>query len=273
MQPETPIQILFRFTFPMATALLAACSGDDASNLPDAGPGADAPAADAPSSDGPPVSTAALRLADVVIASPGASGTGFGDPQRAVNGIKGGGLSGGSVDVYSLSLLPALNQSITLGWSNNGRLANGPGADLVIFENGFDTSVGPFMDLIAVEVSRDGVTWRPLARDYVTADETVYVRDRAAWVGFAGKTPVLYDTTANPVNPFDAALAGGDQLDLETVTGTDAEAAAIRAEGVTQVRLIAAPSLINPDTGALFVRDSFANGADLDGMIGRYVTP
>lgn len=253
-------------------SLAPACSGDDELALdPDAGPDAGSDAGPDAAPDGPPAGARAVRLADRVIAAPGASGSGFGDPQRAVNGVKGGGLTNGSVDVYSLNLPPAQNTSITLGWSGGRRLANGPGADLVVFENGFDTAQGPFMDLIIVEVSRDGVTWRALAHDYVTPDESLYVRDRAAWVGFAGKSPVLYDTTANPVDPFDAALAGGDQLDLENVVGDDAEAAAIRAQGVTQLRLVAAPAVTNPDTNAPFVRDTFSNGADLDGVIGRYV--
>lgn len=260
------------FFLSLSLCSAVACGGDDAFEPgPDAAPDGGLDAGPDAAPDAPPTPNGIVRIADVVVAAPGASGTGFGDPQRAVNGIKGGGRENGSVDVYSLNYPPAQNTSITLGWSGGARLTNGPGNDLVIFENGFDTSVGPFMDLIVVEVSRDGVTFRPIAHDYVTPDETVYVRDRAAWVGFAGKSPVLYDTTANPVDPFNAELAGGDQLDLDNVVGTDAEAAAIRAEGVTQIRLIAAPAATNPDTGAPFVRDSFANGADLDGVIGRYV--
>lgn len=211
-----------------------------------------------------------VRLADVVIEAPGASGSGFGDPMNAVNGVRGGGPYNGSLDVYSLAFPPALNQSITLGWSS-GRLANGPGADLVVFENPFLTQQGAFMDLVIVEVSRDGSTWRELAHDYVTADETIYVREPDAWVGFAGKTPVLLDTMTHPVDPFDAAAAGGDAFDLDMVVGDDAEAIAIRAEGVTQVRLVTARARTNPDTAAPFVVDSFSNGADIDGVFGRYV--
>ncbi|HEY0189725.1 MAG TPA: hypothetical protein VGC42_01295 [Kofleriaceae bacterium] len=37
------------------------------------------------------------------------------------------------------------------------------------------------------------------------------------------------------------------------------------------VRRVSASSQINPDTGAIYVHDSVANGPDIDGMYGRYV--
>ena len=245
-----------RALLPIA-ALLAAC-GDDATSPLDASIDAVADA-----------EVSFVQAADTVLDAPGASGQGFGDPTKAVNGVHGGGAENGSVDVYSLRFPPAANQWITLGWSA-GRLANGPGNDLVVFENPFDTSQGPFMDLVIVEVSRDGVNFRPLAHDYVTTDETVYVRQLTAWVGFAGKTSVAFDSDTT-VDPFDRAASGGDQFDLDDIVGDDAEAVAMRADGITQVRLVTAPSRINPDTGALYVADEYSNGADIDGVFGRYL--
>jgi hypothetical protein len=218
--------------------------------------------------DGPPLATG-VKLADIVVDAPGASGTGTGDPMRAINGVRGGGSDAGGADVYSMGY--GANHSITLAWSA-GKLANGPGADLVVFENPFDEAGGGvFMDLIIVEVSRDGTTWRALPYHYDNAIKNVYVPDPAAWVGFAGKTPVLLNVDTNPVDPFDPAAAGGDSFDLDDVSGSDAEATAIRTDGVSYVRLTTAPSQINPDTNANYVHDSLANGADLDGMYGRYV--
>ena len=239
------------------TIVLAACGEPPAGEAPDAA---------GPDGGAPPV----VRLADVVVAAPGASGEGYGDPARAVNGVRGGGAGAGGLDVYSLAFPPAENVSITLGWTD-GLLRNGPGDDLAVFENPFEIAGGVFMDLIVVEVSRDGVAWRALAHDYVTVDETVYVPDPAAWQGFAGRTPVLLHAEDNPVDPFDRAAAGGDGLDLEDVVGDDPEADAIRAEGIRQVRLVVAPSRENPDTGDPYVRDAIASGADLDGVYGRYV--
>jgi hypothetical protein len=212
-----------------------------------------------------------VRLADTVVSAPGATGSGFGDPARAVNGVRGAGARAGSLDVFSRGFLPGQNDHITLAWSG-GRLRNGPGTDLVVFENPFLISGGgSFMDLMIVEVSIDGVEFRALAHDYIAADPAVYRNNPAFWPGFAGRMPVLLHAETNPVDPFNAALAGGDQFDLDTVVGNDGLAMAIRANGVRFVRLVCAPARVNPDTGARYVRDAISNGGDVDGMYGRYV--
>jgi hypothetical protein len=248
--------------------LLAAC-GDHAAVL-------DAPVVtlDTPSLDASPDATVhpdastvgPVRLADVVVAAPGG-----GDTSNAVDGVQGGGADNGSMDVYSLGYTPEVNDSITLAWSN-GKLSNGAGDDFAVFENPFAISGGGvFMDLIIVEVSRDGTTWRELAHDYTSPNQNVYSTDPMYWQGFAGKTPVLLNDVTNPVDPFDRAAAGGDGFDLDNVVGTDAEAVAIRANGVRYVRLVSAPARINPHTNAKYLHDSISNGADIDGVYGRYV--
>lgn len=251
-----------------AAALLAAACGDPAAIAPDAAPIPPdvAPLVDAPPSD----ETREVRLADTVIEAPGATGSGYGDSMRAVNGVRGGGTGNGSVDVFSLGYAAGENDFITLAWSN-GRLRNGPGADLAVFENPFFVGTGTFMDLIIVEVSIDGVEFRALAHDYTATDPTVYSNDPQLWSGFAGRTPVLLHADTNMVDPFDQAAAGGDAFDLDTVEGDDALAQAIRADGVRFVRLISAPARIDPDTGAPYVHDAIGNGADIDGAYGRYV--
>jgi hypothetical protein len=259
---------------------LAAC-GDN--HTPASGPAADAAVAgSAPDAaiaidaarpiDAAPVITPNVRLADTVVAAPGATGTGFGDPNKAVDGVRGAGANRGGTDVYSLGLQAGVNDSITLAWSN-GTLENGPGADLVVFENPFLFGDGAFMDLIVVEVSIDGTEFRPIAHDYVAPDPTVYSDDPSLWHGFAGKTPVLLNIDTNPVDPFDAVAAGGDQLDLDDVVGDDDVARAIRAGGARFVRLVSASTQIDPHTGAVYPHDSLSNGPDIDGMYGRYVAP
>jgi hypothetical protein len=250
-------------------SIVAACGGPKPDRAAvDAATAAVDAAIDVMTADGPPLATG-VKLADMVVDAPGASGTGTGDPMRAVNGVRGGGSDAGGTDVYSMGY--GANHSITLAWSA-GKLANGPGADFVVFENPFDEAGGGvFMDLIIVEVSRDGTTWRALPYHYDNAIKNVYQPDPALWVGFAGRTPVLLNADTNPVDPFDPAAAGGDSFDLDDVSGSDTEAAAIRTDGVSYVRLTTAPSQINPDTNAVYVHDSLANGADIDGMYGRYV--
>lgn len=221
---------------------------------------------------------AIVRLADIVVDAPGISGTGFDDPTKAINGVRGGGSRTGSLDVFSRGYIPADDQTpgndhLTLAWSH-GRLENGPGADLVVFENPFVVGAsGAFMDLIIVEVSLDGVEFRALAHDYIAADPSVYRNEPALWPGFAGRTPVLFNIDSHPVDPFDAAAAGGDQLDLDTVVGDDDVARAIRTSGARFVRLVCAPARIDPRTHANYVKDSASNGADIDGVYGRTVAP
>jgi hypothetical protein len=242
---------------------ISAC-GDSPATDPDAAPTDDA-STDAPP-DGETTGTPTIRLADTVTAAPGATGTGYGDSTRAINGVRGAGTSNGSLDVFSLGYNVGQNDFITLTWSN-GLLENGPGSDLAVFENPF----GTFMDLVIVEVSLDGVEFRELAHDYTATDPTVYQANPQLWSGFAGRTPVKLNVDTNPVDPFDPAAAGGDALDLDTVVGTDAVAEAIRTNGARYVRLIAAPARIDPHTGARYVHDAIANGADIDGLYGRYV--
>ncbi len=243
----------------------AAAPDDVPVDVPDAAPDA---VPDAAPDAAPP--TVNARLADTVIDAPGATGIGFGDPMRAINGVRGAGTASGGLDVFSLGYTPQ-NDHITLAWSH-GRLQNGPGADLAVFENPFlFGGGGTFMDLIVVEVSIDGVEFRALAHDYLAADPSVYSSNSALWQGFAGRTPVLLNADTNPVDPFDIGAAGGDSFDLDTVVGDDALAQAIRASGVRFVRLVSAPARIDPHTGLAYVHAGISNGADIDGMYGRYV--
>lgn len=238
--------------------------------LPDAPP-PDAPPPDAPPPDAPPPPVLTVRLADVVVAAPGATGTGFGDPARAVNGVRGTGDRSGSLDVFSLGYQVDRNDYITLRWSN-ARLRNGPGADFAVFENAFLVgATGTFMDLVIVEVSLDGAEFRALPHRYTAPDPRVYRNTASLWSGFAGRTPVRLHAETNPVDPFDTTAAGGDAFDLDNLPGDDDIARAIRADGVRFVRLVSASARVNPDTGANYVRESISNGPDIDGMYGRYL--
>ena len=65
--------------------------------------------------------------------------------------------------------------------------------------------------------------------------------------------------------------AGGDEFDISTLPADGAAGTAVRTRGARYVRLVTAPSQINPDTNALCVHDTLSNGADIDGIYGRYV--
>ena len=202
--------------------------------------------------------------ADEVVEAPGATGVDFGDPERAVNGVRGGGAEAGGTDVFSLGIEPGVDSELVLRWSER-LVLNGPGVDFVVFENAFESGGGVFMDLATVEVSRDGVAWVAFEHDYVADDETGWSNDPADWSGFAGRSPVLLHDEDNPVDPVDPAVAGGDGFDLDDLPA-DAEADLIRTEGFVYLRLTSAPAVLNPDTGEPFVRDPISNGADIDGV-------
>lgn len=209
-------------------------------------------------------------LADRVVDAPGASDAAFGDPALAANGVQGGGLIAGSVDVYSLGYEE--RPYVVLGWTG-ARVTNGPGADLVVFENAFRTTWAAdewFMDPAVVEVSLDGATWVAFPYDYLAADETSYSPHVEDWEGFAGVTPVLYDSD-DAIDAFDP-LAGGDAFDLDEL-GAEGTAGEIRRDGFRFVRITSAAIVVNDDTGEVFPHERISNGADIDGVAGRWLVP
>ena len=193
-------------------------------------------------------------VANEIVEAPGASGMGFGDPSRAVDGVRGGGAEAQSLDVYSIPP----REHLVLGWAGH-RVVDVPGPDLAVFENAFDYGEGVrFMDPTIVEVSADGETWVAFPHDYVADDESVYSPRPEHWLGFAGVTPVHLHEEENALDPFDPA-AGGDRFDLADLPEA--------ARAPRFVRLSAASRAINPDTNAAFVRDPVSDGADIDGVI------
>jgi hypothetical protein len=197
---------------------------------------------------------------------PPVTGGPFGDPARALNGVRGGGMAMGSTDVYSLDY----GENGSLVFDVGRALLDGPGAEIVIFENAFQIAGSDrrFMDQLVVSVSLDGETWVDFPHDYVAADESVYSSLPSDWPGFAGLSPVLLDVDTNPVDPFDGAAAGGDAFDL-TDLPIEGVAAQIHDDGFRFVRVTAAATLTNPDTGETFPHDPGANGPDIDGIYVR----
>lgn len=237
-----------------ASAALAACAGPDLPSISDGG--------------GDGAASSAAVLATEIVDAPGATGSGFGDPSRATNGVRGGGPTQGSLDVYSLDY--AERSHLVLGWSG-ARVTDGPGADLVVFENAFRYEGGHFMDPVIVSVSLDGETWVDLPHEYLADDPAIYSADPDDWIGFAGITPVLLHADTNAVDPFDRIAAGGDAFDLASLPEDDGEASLIRREGFRYLRLESAAARVNPATDARYPRDPTSGGADIDGVFARYL--
>ncbi|GAB4292004.1 MAG: hypothetical protein Kow0090_05750 [Myxococcota bacterium] len=222
---------------------------------------------DAGSDDG-----GAPARADVVVSAPGDKGSGLYDANKAINGVRGGGRYKGSADTFSLGYEAGSDNYIILRFSGR-RVVNGEGVDFVVFENPFVSAKNEeefFMDLTIVYLSRDGENWVAFPHNYINGDESVYSANPAMWRGFAGVQPVYYHEEENRVDPFDFDSAGGDRFDLDELPSDGGEAEAIKRKGFVYMKLVSAPSQVNPDTGENYVRDAISNGADIDGVYARY---
>ncbi|MGE0327846.1 MAG: hypothetical protein AB7K71_25260 [Polyangiaceae bacterium] len=163
------------------------------------------------------------------------SGQTFGQqdfPQNVLGPPRGGGCCGGSLDVVSLGIG---------GWvvlELGDTVVDGPGADLLVFENAFEYGTGQiFAEPGSVAVSADGVTWWEFP---CSASE-------APWGHCAGTHPVYANVDENDVDPTDPATAGGDAYDLADVGLAEARYVRItdRADLVGSVFDLDAVAVVN----------------------------
>lgn len=137
--------------------------------------------------------------ADRVVRFVPGPGAGFGQdlfPQVVLGPPSGGGDVQGSLDVLALGNRGVIELEFT-----DLLAIDGPGVDLLVFENGFTG----FLETGVVEVSEDGVDWRafPCGAD-------------AGSSRCAGVHPV-YANPAQGISGTDPAVAGGDGFDLAEV--------------------------------------------------------
>jgi len=149
----------------------------------------------------------ASRSASCVQSFTPGDGAGFGQddyPDVIYGDPKGGGSHAGSTDVLSLGK----GGTIVVGFGSTG-IANGEGADFLVFENAFfigDNPDKPFKELGEVSVSDDGDTWSTFA-----CSSAAY-----PYTGCAGWNPV-YAGADPAISAYDPAAAGGDAFDLADV--------------------------------------------------------
>lgn len=218
-------------------------------------------------------------LADAVDEAPGATGAGFGDANRAVNGVCGS-PTAASLDVYSLKFSGTSTKCnpnekcIVLDWVDR-RVLNGAGTDFVVFENPFNrASGGRFIEAVIVEVSEDGTFWcgwNPAysgEKNSAVAQFSFDIYDVTEYVDVAGLEPVLFDQstwTGTAADVFDVVKAGGDHFDLADLSGCQG----IKDDGFVYLRLTTANSR-SPASFPL-PEDSFDQTADIDGVVARNV--
>jgi hypothetical protein len=122
-------------------------------------------------------------------------------PRVALGPPRGGGLLQGGTHVVSLGH----GGTITVAFRDNA-VADGPGDDLVVFENAFyaGSAEGPLFDEVGVvSVSADGKTWVEFPYDALTGE------------GLAGNAAV-YSSPTNDIDPL-SPEAGGDRYDISTL--------------------------------------------------------
>ncbi len=140
---------------------------------------------------------------------------GFGQdqfPDIVLGAPDGAGETGSSLDVLSLGD----GGSIILEFVDNVAM-NGPGPDIIVFENPFFVGGNPmnvFCEVAFVEASQDGVRFFRFPNDYDPDGDPIH--NPANWSGFAGVRPVI-SNAENGIDPTDPELAGGDCFDLDDV--------------------------------------------------------
>jgi hypothetical protein len=162
---------------------------------------------------------------DKIVAFKPGEGAGYGQDQQpaiVLGPPKGAGKLAPSDDVLSLGK----GGQITLEFVDN-EVVDGPGPDLLVFENAFlrapgDDPTNGFFELARVEVSFDGKVWKEFPFDQVTRK------------GCAGYHPVLAHPGENDISPTDPDKAGGDPFDLKDV-------------GLKVVRFVRITDLDNPN--------------------------
>lgn len=142
-------------------------------------------------------------FADRLVSFDPGEGAGHGQddlPDVVLGGPRGGGERAGGLHVLSLGRYG----EIVLAF-DDWIVRDGPGPDLIVFENAFPGWVEPGL----VEVSDDGQTWHAFPCDLDDADNL--------FPGCAGVQPVLANVVDNDIDPTDPAVAGGDAYDLADI--------------------------------------------------------
>ncbi len=206
----------------LSMGALCACSSDPPSGKGAGGRGDTAALEDSGDADetGLPEDTAPAGpgpFADAVAEFKPGEGAGYGQdgfPDVVLGPPEGGGESG-SLDVLSLGR----EGVIVLEFTDIG-LVDGPGPDLLVFENPFPGWYEPG----AVAVSEDGVDWQEWPCDPSDVE--------GLYPGCAG-VGLVWSSSASGVDPTDPAVAGGDAFDLAEVGLTRARFVRIRDGGTS----------------------------------------
>jgi len=195
------------------------------------------------------------------------AGGGIFKPQNALGAPSGGGVAVGGTHVHSLGV----GGSLTLGF--DVILTDGPGADLIVFENPFLAGSGSsvFAEAIYVEVSSDGKQFARFPSSYygpAKSGGSFVVSNVNMFDGLAGVCPVLAGSIKHPkADPQDVVTGGGDAFDLADLKGHPLVLQNVVKLGAIQfVRLVDVIAGKDRDSRGRVIQDPAAGSADVDAV-------
>lgn len=212
---------------------------------------------------------AQARFATTVLGqSSGTGGGGINNPANALGAPQGGGLVQGSLHVHTLGIGGSL--TLELGVA----AVDGPGCDLVVYENGFQLAGTGlvFTEGIHLEVASNGVDYARMPGRYQGPIGGFPGAPGAPWgvlSGVAGGTPVLANASTNAIDPFNPAVAGGDCFDLaELAAHPLVLAGLLDLQAVRQVRLVDVVEGLSLDSQGAPIWDNSGSfgSADVDAV-------
>jgi hypothetical protein len=156
--------------------------------------------------DEPLVCSSELPYATVVLSYDLGENAGMGTAEEALGPPEPGSPMSGSMRVLSLGI----GGQITLGFGGR-EFEDGPGADLIIWENAFwigGDPQSPFTELGQISVSEDGETWTDFPCDPLAED--------ALNSGCAGVQPRQPFEICETI-PLESTIVGGDVFDLADI--------------------------------------------------------
>ncbi|MEQ8820039.1 MAG: PQQ-binding-like beta-propeller repeat protein [Sumerlaeia bacterium] len=195
--------------------------------------------------------------------------------ENTLGGPTGLGAEQGSLDVWALGSDPLNPDAAWLTLGFDVVLRNGPGPDLIVFENGFFQGAAPdqFLgELAFVEVSTDGAAFaRFPARTTSTEPVGPFgLIDPDAYENLAGNRPTFANVELSPVDPlpFDAAAAGGTAFDFDDLTTHPlVVSGVVDLDRIRQVRIVdihGDGSVLDAYGNTIYDPTGIGNAADID---------
>jgi hypothetical protein len=211
----------------------------------------------------PVVAPAQFATQVVAFNTNGNAGGGVFQPSNALGAPDGAGGGGGAVTVHSLGVAGDL----TLGFAVN--LLDGPGADFLVAENPFATSVGQvYAELMFVEVSSNGTDYARFPSRFFGGDGSSFAINTVGFVsGLAGQTPVYTNPSAPHLDPLDLVEAGGDAFDLAALrTHPLVINGRVDLGAIARIRLVDVVSGQSVDSRGRTILDPSSGSADVDAV-------